>query len=68
MAEEPLTLIFKGGRAPAKMQNYMVDAKGVTDLDQRQYEKIPLDQIDIAATEQVNRSHGVDFRVPGGSR
>jgi hypothetical protein len=66
--EEPLTLIFKNGRAPQKMQNYIMNAKALTDMDRLHYERIPLDQIDIAATEQVNRAHGVDFQVPGATR
>jgi hypothetical protein len=64
-AEEPLTLIFKSGRAPQKMQNYIMNTKALTDLDPQHYEQIPLDQIDIAATEQANRARGVDFQVPG---
>ena len=64
VAEQPLTVIFKDGRTPAKMQNYMVNAEALTDLDQQHYEKIPLDQIDIAATEQTNRARGLDFHVP----
>ncbi len=64
-AEEPLTLIFKNGRAPQKMQNYIMNAKALTDLDPQHYERIPLDQIDIAATELANRARGVDFQVPG---
>lgn len=62
---EPLTLIFNNGRAPQKMQNYMMNAKALTDLDPQHYERIPLDQIDVAATEQANRARGVDFQVPG---
>lgn len=64
-AEEPLTLIFNNGRAPQKMQNYMMNSKALTDLDPQHYEQIPLDQIDVAATEQANRARGVDFQVPG---
>ncbi|HEV2135060.1 MAG TPA: hypothetical protein VGR47_12550 [Terracidiphilus sp.] len=63
-----LTVIFKGGRAPEKMQNYMVTAKTLTDFDAGHYEQIPLDQIDVAATAQANRASGLDFQVPGASR
>lgn len=63
--EGPITVIFKGGRAPAKMQNYMLTAKTLTDLDADHYEKIPLDQVDLAATAETNRANGVDFQVPG---
>lgn len=67
-AERELTVIFKDGRAPEKMQNYMMNSKSLTDLDHQHYEQIPLDQIDIAATEHANRAIGLDFQVPGPSR
>jgi hypothetical protein len=67
MGEQPLTVIFKTGRAPVKMQNYMMTAKVLTDLDSQHYEQIPLDQIDFAATQRVNGSTGVGFQIPGAS-
>jgi hypothetical protein len=67
-AEQPITVIFKNGRTPESMQNYMVNSQALTDLDQQHYEQIPLDQIDIAATEQANRTRGLDFEVPPASR
>jgi len=64
VASKPLTVIFKGGRAPEKMQNYMVNSSSLTNLDSEHFEKIPLNQIDVAATQQANRSSGIDFQVP----
>jgi hypothetical protein len=66
--EQPLTLIFKSGRAPVKVQNYMMTAKLLTDLDSQHNEQIPLDQIDVAATQRVNSAAGVDFQIPSASR
>lgn len=66
--EEPLTVIFKGGRTSVKMQNYMMTAQVLTDLDPQHYEQIPLDQIDTAATQQANRTAGVQFQIPVASR
>lgn len=66
--EGPLTVIFKGGRAPEKMQNYMLTATALTDLDADHYERISLNQIDLAATARANRASGLEFRVPGASR
>ena len=63
--QHSLTVIFKNGRAPEKIGNYMVNSKTLTDLDQDHYEEIPIDQIDVAATEQSNRVHGLHFEVPG---
>jgi hypothetical protein len=68
LPEEPLTVIFKNGRAPAKMQNYMLTAKFLTDLDSRHYEQIPLNEIDIAGTQRANSAAGIAFEVPGTSR
>ena len=66
--EERLTLIFKDGRAPQSIRNYMMSTKELTDLDPQHFERIPLDQIDIAATAKANRANGVDFVVPGAVR
>jgi hypothetical protein len=66
--EQPLTVIFKSGRAPVTMQNYMMSATTLTDLDSRHYEQIPIDEIDVAATEQANRAAGVGFEIPGAAR
>lgn len=63
--EQPLTVIFKSGRAPVKMQNYMMTTKVLTDLDSQHYEQIPLDEIDVAATQRANSAAGVGFQVPG---
>lgn len=60
----PLTVIFKDGRAPESIENYMMTATVLTNLDSHHYERIPLDQIDLAATQQANRSNGVDFQIP----
>lgn len=62
---EPLTVIFKDGRAPAKIQNYMMTAKVLTDLDPHRYQQVPLDQINVPATRQANFANGIDFQVPG---
>ena len=66
--EPPLKVIFKGSRTAVTMQNYMVNATSLTDLDADHFEKIPLDQVDVAATQEANRSHGIDFQIPIASR
>jgi hypothetical protein len=65
---EPLTVIFKDGRKSQQIRNYMLTATVLTNLDRQHYQQIPLDQIDVAATEQANRIHGIDFHVPPASR
>jgi hypothetical protein len=49
------------------MQNYMLNSKTLTNLDRQHYEQIPLNQIDVAATQQANRVRGLEFRIPSGS-
>jgi hypothetical protein len=61
----PLTVIFKDGRSPIQVRNYLMTAKLLTDLDSYHYEQIPLEQIDLAATKRFNTFAGVDFQVPG---
>jgi len=68
LPEQPLTVIFKDGRTPEKMQNYMMTANVLTDLDPHRYEEIPLNQINVAATVQVNKAAGLEFQVPGALR
>ena len=65
---QKLTVIFKGGRAPVKIQNYIMTPSVLTDLDAQHYEQIPIDQIDVAATERVNQADGVGFAIPGAAR
>lgn len=66
--EEPVTLVFKNGRAPQTMRNYVMSSSMLTDMDPQHFERIPLDEIDIAETVRVNRDHGVDFQVPSAMR
>jgi hypothetical protein len=65
---QPLTVIFKSGRDPVKMQNYMLTAKVLTDLDSQHHEQIPIDQIDVVATQWANNAAGVRFEIPSTSR
>ena len=66
--QQPLTVIFKDGRAPVKVRNYMMTSKVLTDLDPQQYERIPLDQVDVAATQWANNAAGVNFQIPSAGR
>jgi hypothetical protein len=68
VSDRALTVIFKTSRAPIEVQNYLLTAKVLTDLDSQHYEQIPLDQVDLAATRRFNSFAGVDFQVPAASR
>jgi len=62
--QQNVEVIFKDGRPPETIHNYMLTATTLTVLDTR-YQQIPLNQIDLAATEAFNRALGVNFTVPG---
>jgi len=61
------TLVFKDGRPNERVHNYLLTAKTLSILD-RNRRDIPVDQIDLAATEEANRATGVEFAIPGGGR
>jgi hypothetical protein len=62
---QPLIVIFKSGRSPMEIQNYLITAKVLTDLDSAHYEQIPLEEINLAATQNFNKVAGVEFQIPG---
>jgi hypothetical protein len=67
VSEAAVTLIFKDGRPPEQIHNYILTRDTLYVGDRRSSE-IPIDQLDLEATAKVNRDAGVDFRVPEGSR
>jgi hypothetical protein len=65
--EETVTLIFRDGRPPEEIHNYIL-TRGTIYVGDQYHRQIPIDQLDLGATVQVNRDLGVDFRLPNGSR
>lgn len=65
-AEDALTLVFKDGRPPEQIHNYMLTRTTLYVQDQRRHQ-ISVADIDIPATEKVNRDAGIDFQLPAGS-
>jgi len=59
----PVTLIFKDGRAPEQIHNYILSRTTLFVMDQH-HREIPVDQLDLASTEKLNRDAGVDFHLP----
>lgn len=57
------TIVFKDGRPSEQIHNYALTQTTLYILDQRKQD-IPLDQIDLAATEKLNRDEGIEFQVP----
>ena len=58
-----VTLVFKDGRPPERITNYLLTSKTLKVFDQPLHD-IPVDQIDVEATARLNRQAGVDFSLP----
>jgi hypothetical protein len=61
--EDPVTLIFKDGRPPEQIRNYAMTRTTLYVRDQH-HRDIPIDQLDLTATQKVNRDAGIDFELP----
>lgn len=61
--EEAVTLIFKDGRPPEQIHNYILTRTTLFVGDQHR-RAIPTDQLDLIATAKVNQDAGVDFQLP----
>ena len=64
--EEAVTLVFKDGRPSEQIHNYMLTRTMLYVQDQHRRD-IPVDQLDLAATEKANQSNGVEFALPTGN-
>jgi len=64
--EDAVTLVFKDGRPNQQIHNYMLTRTTLYVQDERRRE-IPVDELDLAATEKANKDAGVEFRLPGGA-
>jgi hypothetical protein len=62
-----VTLVFKDGRAPMQIHDYLLTQNTLYVWDRRQL-VIPTDQLDAAATAKANQDAGVDFQLPAASR
>jgi len=62
--EDAVTIIFKDGRMPLQVHNYMLTTTMLYVRDQG-HRDISLNDIDIAATQKANQIAGVDFKLPG---
>ncbi len=66
-AEDAVTLVFKDGRPSEQIHNYMLTQTTLYVQDQRRHQ-IAVADLDVAATEKVNRDAGIDFQLPAGSK
>ena len=65
--ENAVTLVFKDGRPTEEIHSYMLTRTTLYVQGERLRE-IAVADLDLAATEKVNREAGVDFRLPDGGR
>lgn len=66
-SEDAVTLVFRNGRPPEQVHNYLLTRTTLYVLDQH-HRDIPTDLLDLAATATVNHSAGIDFQLPAASR
>jgi hypothetical protein len=59
----PIKLIFKDHRPPLEVHNYMLSRSTLTIMD-KPIRSIPVNEIDVAATEAASRAQGGDFQLP----
>ena len=63
-ADQPSTvLIFKDGRQ-LEVQNYAIVGNMLVDMTEGHHRKVPLTELDVAATSKQNDDRGIDFRLP----
>lgn len=58
-----VTLIFKDGRPSEQIRNYLL-TRTTLYVQEKRLRQIPVDQLDLAATEKVNKDADVDFQLP----
>jgi hypothetical protein len=65
--EDAVTVVFKDGRPPVTIHNYILSRTTLYVRDARKQD-IPVADIDLPATEKANQDAGVEFQLPTASR
>jgi len=60
-------LVFRDGRR-LSVQNYAVAGSSLWIINEQAAKKVPLSDLDLAATEQANSVNGVEFKLPSAPR
>jgi hypothetical protein len=66
-AESAVTLVFKDGRPAEQIHNYML-TRTTLYVQDAQRREIAVADLDLTATEKVNRDSGVEFQLPTGAK
>ena len=61
----PATVLVFRDQHKQEVQNYAIVGQTLWIFSTQRTEKIPLSEIDLAATSKANDERGVDFRLPG---
>ena len=61
---QPTVLVFRDQRKQ-EVQNYAIVGQTLWIFSPQRTERIPLAEIDLAASAKANEDRGVEFRVPG---
>jgi hypothetical protein len=61
--EDAVTLIFKDGRPPELIHNYIL-TRSTLYVGERHHPEIPVDELDLVATAKVNHDAGIPFDLP----
>jgi hypothetical protein len=61
----PATVLVFRDRRQQEVQNYAIVGQTLWAFSAGRTQKIPLANLDVAATEKANDERGVPFRVPG---
>ena len=65
--ESAVTLVFKDGRPAEEIHNYMLTQTTLY-VQEARLREIAVADLDLAATQKLNREAGVDFRLPDSGR
>ncbi len=61
------TLVFRDGRR-SQVENYAIVGNMLWVFNNERRTKIPIAELDLKSTQQVNEEHGVDFAIPTSAR
>jgi hypothetical protein len=61
----PATVLVFRDQHTQEVQNYAIVGQTLWNFSPQRTQRIPLSDLDIAATQKANDDRGVDFRVPG---
>lgn len=61
---DAVTLIFKDGRPPEQIRNYLATRTTITVVEGHHRRDIPVSALDLPATIKANRETGADFELP----